>query len=90
MGKIPWKEIAWGSGILTLLVVVRSIITANRFLYYGGVYWQQEVFGDPWVYVGMAAAAICVAALLVLATQKTKQQNNRRKAMKRNSSKYFA
>ena len=78
MHKIPWKDIAWGSGILTLLVVVRSIIRANRFLYYGSVYWQQEVFGDPWVSVGLAAAAVCVAALLALATKNLKEENDGR------------
>ena len=72
MGKIPWSKIAWGCGILTLLVAIRSAITASRFLYYGGVYWQQEVFGDPWFYVGMVAAAVCVAALLALAGQNLK------------------
>ena len=72
MGKIPWSKIAWSCGILTLLVAIRSVITASRFLYYGGVYWQKEVFSDPWFYVGMVAAAVCVAALLALAGQNTK------------------
>lgn len=79
MHKIPWKEIAWGCGILTVLVVVRSIITAGRFLYYGGVYWQKEVFGDPWFYIGMVAAAVCVASLLVLAELGRKGETEKEK-----------
>ena len=73
--KFPWKGVALGSGILTFLVAVRSIITAGRFMYYGGVYWQKEVFGDPWFYVGMVAAAVCVVALLALAGQSLKSED---------------
>ena len=66
MYKIPWKGIAIGSGILTVLVAFRCLITARRFVYYGGAYWQGQVMADPWFYIGMMAAALCVAALLIL------------------------
>ncbi len=77
MKCIPWRGLAMGCGTLAVLVVFRCIITAGRFLYYGGTYWQQEIMADPWLYIGMAAAAGCVAALLVLsdkAGQKQKQE----------------
>ena len=79
MKKIPWKGIAIGCGILAVLVVLRCIVSASRFLYYGGTYWQSVVMEDPWLYVGMTSAAICVAALLVLAelsSQEEKEEAN--------------
>lgn len=80
MRKIPWKGLAIGCGILTVLVIIRSIITARRFLYYGGLYWQQEVFEDPWLYIGMVSAAACVAALLALAGQERKNEKQEKDA----------
>ncbi len=74
MKRIPWKGLAMGCGILAVLVVFRCVITAGRFLYYGGTYWQQEVMADPWLYIGMAAAAGCVAALLVLSDQADRKE----------------
>ena len=73
MKNIPWKKVALGCGILTLLIVCRCAVTAGRFLYYGGVYWQNEIMQDPWLYVGMVAAACCVAALLILSDQADKE-----------------
>ena len=73
MNKLPWSKIALGCGIVSVLVVIRSVITAGRFLYYGGVYWQRELMQDPWLYVGMVAAAVCVAALLVMSDQSDKK-----------------
>ena len=74
MKHIPWKGIATGCGILAVMVLVRCVITAGRFLYYGGVYWQKEIMADPWFYIGMVAAAVCVAALLVLADRADKEK----------------
>lgn len=73
--KFPWKGVAIGCGILVLLVAVRCIVTVERALYYGTSYGVQLVMQDPWFYIGMAAAAVCVAALLVLADQASKQRN---------------
>ena len=74
MKNIPWKGIALGCGIVTLLVLLRCVVTAGRFIYYGGVYWQNEIMADPWFYIGMVAAALCVAALLVLADRAEKKE----------------
>lgn len=76
MKHIPWKGLATGCGILAVLVLIRCIVTAGRFLYYGGVYWQNEIMQDPWFYVGMVAAAVCVAALLVLSDQSKKEETS--------------
>ena len=73
--KFPWKELAIGSGILTLLVAIRSFVTVERAIYYGKKYGMQLVMQDPWLYVGLAAAAVCVVALLVLADQESKKQH---------------
>lgn len=73
MKHIPWKGIAAGCGILAVMVLVRCVVTAGRFIYYGGTYWQNEIMQDPWFYVGMVAAAFCVAALLVLADRSDKE-----------------
>lgn len=73
--KFPWKRVALCSGILTLLVAIRSFVTVERALYYGRKYGMQLVMQDPWLYIGMAAAAICVVALLVLADQEAKKRN---------------
>ena len=74
MHKIPWKGIAIGSGILTLLVFCRCWVTAERFVYYGNAYWQSQVMADPWFYAGMISAAVCVAALLVLSDRADKEK----------------
>jgi hypothetical protein len=71
--KFPWKGVALGSGILTFLVAARCVVTVERALYYGRNYGMQLVMEDPWFYIGMAAAAICVIALLVLADQESKR-----------------
>ncbi len=75
MKKIPWKSLAIGCGITAVMVLVRCIVTAGRFLYYGGSYWQSEVMADPWFYIGMVAAAVCVASLLVLSEQEKNTEN---------------
>ena len=71
--KFPWKGLALYSGILTLLVAIRCFVTVERALYYGRNYGMQLVLEDPWFYVGMAAAALCVIALLVLADREAKK-----------------
>ena len=73
--KFPWKGLAIGGGILTLLVAIRSLITVERAVYFGNQYGIQLVMNDPWLYVGMAAAAICVVALLVLADREAKKRS---------------
>ena len=75
MKKIPWRGIAGGCGLLTVLVLARCVVTALRSLYYyGGMYWRNEVAQDPWLYVGMVAAAVCVAALLILSDRAEKEK----------------
>ena len=73
--KFPWKGLAIGCAILTALVAVRCVVTVERALYYGRSYGFQLVMQDPWFYIGMAAAAVCVAALLVLVDQASKQRD---------------
>ena len=65
MKKIPWLGIGICSAILVLLVIGRSAVTAGRILYYGGTDWLTPVRSDPWFFVGMAAAAICVVSFLL-------------------------
>ena len=73
--KFPWKPLALYSGILTLLVAIRSFVTVERAVYFGKQYGMQLVMNDPWLYIGMAAAALCVVALLVLADREAKKRN---------------
>lgn len=72
MKKFPWLGIGVGCAILVLLVIGRSAVTAGRVLYYGGTDWLSSVRSDPWFYVGMAAAAICVVSFL-LASRRAEQ-----------------
>ncbi len=72
--KFPWKGVALGGGILTILVAIRCFVTVERAIYYGRNYGIQLIMNDPWFYIGMAAAAICVVALLVLADQEAKKK----------------
>ena len=74
MKQIPWKGLAFGSGLLAFLVLGRCIVTVGRLLYYGSNYWQSAIMEGPWFYIGMVAAAVCVAALLVLSDQATKKR----------------
>lgn len=74
MKKIPWFGIGVCSAILVVLVIGRSAVTAGRVLYYGGTDWLSSVRSDPWFYVGMAAAAICVVTFL-LASHSAEQKN---------------
>ncbi len=72
--KFPWKRLALFSGVLTLLVAIRCFVTVERALYYGKKHGMQLVMQDPWLYIGMAAAALCVVALLVLADKEAKKR----------------
>ncbi len=74
MKRIPWKGIAVACGTLAVLVMLRCMVSAGRFLYYGGTYWQSVVMEDPWLYIGMISAALCVAALLVLAELSSQEE----------------
>lgn len=69
--KFPWKGVALGSACLTILVCLRCIVTLERAAFYGMNNGPQIIARDPWFYIGMAAAAVCVAALLVLAGQES-------------------
>ena len=80
MRKIPWKGIAVGCGFLSVLVVIRCAVTAGYVLYYGGRDWQKAVMEDPWLYIGMVAAGLCVFALLALAGQNQKEEKDGRGA----------
>ena len=60
MQKIPFKTIGACSAILTLLVIVRCIVSASRVLYYGGTEWLSVIQADPWLYVSVGSAALSV------------------------------
>lgn len=60
MKHIPFKAIGAGSAILTVLIIVRCLVSIGRVLYYGGNYWLSVIQEDPWLYVGVATAAISV------------------------------
>ncbi len=77
MKNIPWKSIAFGCGTLALMVLFRCVVTAGRYMYYGGIFWQNEIMADPWFYIGMVAAAVCVAALLVLGDRSDKEKKKK-------------
>jgi len=75
MKKFPWQGIGISCAILVVLVIGRCAVTAGRVLYYNGTDWISKVRADPWFYVGMVAAAVCVVAFLMLAIR-TKQEEN--------------
>lgn len=60
MKHIPFKAIGAGSAILTVLIIIRCLVSIGRVLYYGGDYWLSVIQEDPWLYVGVATAAISV------------------------------
>ena len=60
MKHIPFKAIGTCSAILTVLIIVRCLVSIGRVLYYGGDYWLSVIQADPWLYVGVATAAISV------------------------------
>ena len=74
MKKFPWKGVAIGCGILTVLVIARCAVTVGWVFYFGGNYWRSKLMEDPWFFIGMAAAGMCAISLLVLADQKDKQE----------------
>lgn len=73
MQKFPWKITGISCGVLTLLVIARCLVTVGRTLYYGGTNWAYQFLQDPWFYVGMAAAAICVVCFTMLAILEKKK-----------------
>jgi len=66
MNKIPFKTIGFCSAILTVLIILRCIVSAGRVLYYGGTYWISVIQADPWLYVGIATSAICVVCFAMV------------------------
>lgn len=72
MKKIPWKGIVAGSLVLTLLVVARCVVTVEKAKYFGQN-WEQKLMNDPWLYVGIVAAALGLGALAGLAVQNKKR-----------------
>ena len=60
MHKIPFKTIGTCSAILTLLIIVRCVVSAGRVLYYGGTEWLSVIQADPWLYVSVGSAALSV------------------------------
>ena len=60
MNKIPFKTIGACSAILTVLIILRCLVSIGRVLYYGGNYWLTVIQADPWLYVSVASAAISV------------------------------
>lgn len=75
MKEFPWKGVALGSGILTVLVAARCAVTVGFLRYYYGTTknWMDKLMEDPWFFIGMTAAVLCVVALLVLADQEDKK-----------------
>ena len=60
MDKIPFKTIGGCCAVLTVLIIARCLVSIGRVLYYGGNYWLTVIQSDPWLYVSVASAAICV------------------------------
>lgn len=63
MKKIPWKGIAIGCAIMTVLVIAKCSVSAGMAIYYKKS-WSEPILADPWLYVGIAAALIGTIALI--------------------------
>ena len=64
--RFPWKGAGITCAVITLLVVLRCLVTFFRNRYYGGTNGIQLILADPWFYIGMAAAAIGLACFVFL------------------------
>lgn len=75
MKEFPWKSVALGTGIVTVLVAARCAVTVGFLRYYYGTArnWMDKLMEDPWFFIGMAAAALCAVSLLVLADREDKK-----------------
>ena len=68
MERIPFKTIGSCCAVMTILVVIRCIVSISRVLYYGGTMWLQVIQADPWLYVAVgtaAASVICFTMAIV-------------------------
>ena len=65
MKRIPFKTIGTCSAILTVLIIVRCLVSIGRVLYYGGNYWLSVIQADPWLYVSVCSAALSVVCFLL-------------------------
>jgi len=76
MNKIPFKTIGACSAILTVLIILRCIVSAGRVLYYGGNYWLTVIQADPWLYVSVASAAISVVCFAMAIIQERRKDTS--------------
>lgn len=79
MKKLPYPGICIGCAILAALVAGRCGMTVWRVLYYHTGSVKSAILQDPWLYVGIAAAAvalICGAFWWWEKKRKTAQQNS--------------
>lgn len=76
MKHIPFKFIGACSAILTVLIIVRCLVSIGRVLYYGGDYWLSVIQEDPWLYVGVATAAISVLCFSLALLQERQEAQN--------------
>ena len=79
MKKFPWKGLAIGCGILTVLVIARCAVSIGWVYYLGGNQWQRKLMEDPWFFIGMAAAGMCVISLLIMAEEKSQKKKKKDK-----------
>lgn len=69
MNKIPFKFIGGCSAALTMLIILRLMVSVGRVLYYGGTQWLPVVQDDPWLYVSVATAATSVICFTMAMVQ---------------------
>ena len=62
MKKIPFRAIALICAAQAVLVLMRCLVTVGKCRYFGQD-WKSKLQEDPWVVVGIIAAALAAGAI---------------------------
>ena len=65
MKKFPFTKVGIYSAIMTVLILLRGIVSVGRHYYYGGRSYLSVLINDRWMYVGIATAALTIVCFIL-------------------------
>ena len=65
MKKFPFTKVGIYSAIMTVLILLRGIVSVGRHHYYGGRSYLSVLINDRWMYVGIATAALTIVCFIL-------------------------
>ena len=76
MKKFPFKTVGIYSAVMTVLIILRGIVSIGRHHYYGGRSYLTVLQNDRWMIIGIATAALCALCFVLIRLQKSLQDDS--------------